>query len=949
MFHDMRAERSVAASVALPVTRVGSLLERDREVATLDALIRDARGGVAGVAGIEGAAGIGKTRLIAEARRRAAEGGFRVLSAQASELEHDFPFGVVRQLFEACAAEEPARVLRGSASPASSIVGLADGRDPDQPAGDTSFAALHALYWVTVNLSEDRPLLLAVDDLQWCDPSSLRFLSYLAVRLEGLPALLVYSRRAGDQDPLLAPILGLPATVPIRPRELSATAAAALARERLGESVETVFSDACHRATGGNPLLLNELLKTLAAEAVRPDSAHLSVVEELGPRAVSRAVFVRLARLSDDAARVGKALAVLGDGADLYAVAAVAEIDAGRAGRAVSELVRSEILRPEPPAGFVHPLIAAAIYRDIPSGERDLQHQRAAELLHAAGASSEQVAGHLLLAPARGEPRVVETLAGAAARALRNGAPDSAVAYLARAVAEPPAPERRGELLLALGRAEALTSLPDAVEHLRRAYESLEDPGQRGEAAGLLARALLFTGFPDDAAALARGAAAALPGDLHDQRVALEAFESFCVLFGAGDRDALLRLERHRALPVGDSIGAKMLASIAAQHWMYAGGPSDAVSELSLGALAGGDLIAADNGLLANCAITNLTFADREEAASWWEVARTDAHRRGSLVAMLSISLWGGNTLHWRGDLIEAEQSLRTGLADLGQWGYGQDQVHIYFHAHLSSVLRERGDLAAARAVLQSSVDPGTDDDGARYWLASQIELLLAEGRFEPALVAADDYSRRFEPVIRNPMDAPWRSLKALALDRLGRREESLELLAEELELARRWGAPGTICRTLRALGMTLREDGPEHLEQAVTVVAGSPARLEHAKSLAAWGAALRRTGQRADAREPLRAALELAEACGADALALQIRSELYAAGARPRPTALGGVESLTASERRVAALARDGRTNREIAETLFVTPKTVEMHLGNVYRKLGVNSRRQLPGILPG
>jgi DNA-binding CsgD family transcriptional regulator len=194
---------------------------------------------------------------------------------------------------------------------------------------------------------------------------------------------------------------------------------------------------------------------------------------------------------------------------------------------------------------------------------------------------------------------------------------------------------------------------------------------------------------------------------------------------------------------------------------------------------------------------------------------------------------------------------------------------------------------------------------------------------------------------------ATWRPVKARALDLLGRRDEAAALLVEELELARRWGARSAIGRMLRLLGTVERGDGLEHLHEAATVLAGSTARLEEAKALAALGQTLRRVRRPTEAREPLRRALELAERCGAQGLAETARSELYATGARPRRSALSGVDSLTTSERRVADLAAAGQTNRDIAQTLYVTPKTVEVHLGNAYRKLGIRSRRELAGAL--
>jgi tetratricopeptide (TPR) repeat protein len=192
---------------------------------------------------------------------------------------------------------------------------------------------------------------------------------------------------------------------------------------------------------------------------------------------------------------------------------------------------------------------------------------------------------------------VVDALRSAAVAARRKGAADSAVAYLARPLAEPSSPDERPELLLELGLAMALTSGPAAAEHLREAYEVLSDPQARGMAAQVLARALLFTGFPEEGAGVVRRAAAELPSEFEDLRDALEAFELFSVLFGAGDPEELHRLERHRALPAEAGVGAKMLAAIAARDWVYSCAPSDACVEPTLAALALAGLDRHEEGL----------------------------------------------------------------------------------------------------------------------------------------------------------------------------------------------------------------------------------------------------------------------------------------------------------------------------------------------------------------
>ena len=267
-------------------TGLPRLLERDRELAVLDRAIAGAIAGGSGLVLVEGPAGIGKSRLVAETRRRAADAGLLVLTARGGELERDFPFGVVRQLFEPRLADEAVRerVLGGAAGAAAAVFGLPGGRAEDA-SGEWTFAALHGLYWLTVNLSAEAPLLLAVDDLHWCDRTSLRFLAYLGRRLEGLPVLVVGSLRApeaGADEGLLAELESDPGAHVLAPGPLSLDAAGEVVRERLGEGVAPAFAKACHASTHGNPLLLNELLKALQAERVPPDDDHVHVVAELG-------------------------------------------------------------------------------------------------------------------------------------------------------------------------------------------------------------------------------------------------------------------------------------------------------------------------------------------------------------------------------------------------------------------------------------------------------------------------------------------------------------------------------------------------------------------------------------------------------------------------------------------------------------------------------------------
>jgi DNA-binding CsgD family transcriptional regulator len=201
---------------------------------------------------------------------------------------------------------------------------------------------------------------------------------------------------------------------------------------------------------------------------------------------------------------------------------------------------------------------------------------------------------------------------------------------------------------------------------------------------------------------------------------------------------------------------------------------------------------------------------------------------------------------------------------------------------------------------------------------------------------------------VRNPAFVPWRAQLVETLVALDRNADALPVAREAVELARCWGAPRAVGIALRARGLAEGgKAGLASLREAVETLEDSPAQLELARALVDLGAALRRGNQRSESREYLRRGLELAHRLGAQPLEDHAQAELAATGARPRRLALSGVDSLTPSERRVADMAAENMTNKDIAQALFVTPKTVEVHLSSVYRKLQIASRAQLPDAL--
>ncbi|HET9102421.1 MAG TPA: AAA family ATPase [Solirubrobacteraceae bacterium] len=915
-----------------------TLLERESELEVLDDLVMRAAGGAPAVAVIEGPAGIGKTRLLLAARERARRAGLREMAARGSDLERGLPYGVVRQLFEPALSEPAARDrwLTGAAADAAPVF---DPRLLDDPADDTGFAARYALSWLTANVAAEGGLLLAIDDLQWSDVASLRFLTYLLRRTEGLGVMIVVAIRTGEpnvETRLLDEFAGDPLSTVVSPRGLSDDAVATLVRERLGAQPDRAFVSACQRATGGNAFLLGEVLKAMSLEGVAPKAADVDAIRDVGPRAISRSVLLRLVRLGQDAVAVAQAVAVLGDGAALPATARLSGLSEERVATASRTLSAAEILGAETPFAFVHPLVHDAVYLELAPAERELRHERAATVLRELAAPLERVAAHLRLVPARADARVAEVLEQVGLDALRRADPDTAAAHLRRALAEPPAPERRPGVLINLGLAEALVNdRPAAIEHLRAGFEGSCDPGRRAAAAEVLVRILLYSGSAAEAAVLARRAAESLPSEMTDESWRLEALELVSIRWGATIDDAAPRLQAARSGLRSEGVGARMIAGVAASEWAMTGGSMAECLALARAALAGGALTAT-NAPMAGTAIFVLDLANEPvEAMVHWDAARAAAHRHSSESALGALDLVIALSRLYQGELQEAEALMRPsdpGRRAAIQGPYGQ--------SILALVLVERGDLAAARRVVEGRLPtaPGTDADA--LGLQAESGLLLAERRWPEALEATARYAASVRTGVVNPAWVPWRSQQAQALIGLERHGEARALLEDELVFARQWGAPGAVSRTVRLLAACGPEPDLELAAQAVDVSKDSGAHLEHAKALITLGGALRRTGERTRAREPLRAGLQLALRCGADRLAEHARTELYAVGGRPRRDALSGPASLTPSEHRIAELVVDGLSNREVAQALFVTPRTVEYHLTSVYRKLGISAR---------
>jgi ATP/maltotriose-dependent transcriptional regulator MalT len=420
--------------------------------------------------------------------------------------------------------------------------------------------------------------------------------------------------------------------------------------------------------------------------------------------------------------------------------------------------------------------------------------------------------------------------------------------------------------------------------------------------------------------------------------------------------EAERRLERIRARPEDAAVSDKWLLALMALD-ARANVPAARAVPLARRALVdkpllpGGGVLTPSSGPgIVACNV--LVMADLDEALSHYDASIADALRNGSMLDLALAKMHRAQTLVHRGDLAEAEAEAREASELCEEWGPSA-RLSAWTAAFLADALMEQGRLDEAGAALARPGLGGAQRDSAlpHFFYASRARLRLSQGDLRGGLGEMLDAGRRFEAIGgRNPAWMPWRSVAALAHLELGDRGEARRLAAEELELARTWGAPRALGAALSAAGLAAGgAEGLALLEEAVAALADSPAKLEHAKARTELGAALRRANRRTKAREHLRRAVALATICGAAPLAARAETELLATGARPRRIALSGLESLTPSERRVAEMASEGPTNRQIAQALFVSTKTVEVHLSSVYRKLEISSRSQLPAALAG
>lgn len=939
------------------------LLEREPHLGAIDELLAAARSASGGGLRFVGAPGLGKTALLDEAAARAGACGMRVLRARGEELESGFAWGVVVQLFGALARADHPALGSGPAALARRLFEEADGGAGE---GDALFPLLHGLHWLSADLADESPLALVIDDAQDCDAESVRFLAYLLPRLEGVRIAVVLAMRPATPAQnvaagMLDRLRDEPAVATWELRPLSPEAVGALARDQLGAS-GPAFRDALVAASAGNPLFCHELLDEIRAARLQPNEHAVEALGALRPKALRRSILARLRRVGGRAEELARALTVLGPHADRALAASLSGLSAHEVDATALAMADAGLLALDADLRFSHPLVDEVIRDQLSPRDLRRAHTAAARLLAEAGAAPERVAAHLLAGEPTREPWATRSLLSAARHALGRSAPVHAVQLLRRVVDLIPAGVERAEILLALGRAEASAGEAGAAQRFREALRFLPREPASARVVLEIAESLYEGGHFGEAAeafALGLDLLGELPAGEPDQVIEarlLAGLNTACLL-GTGAHPARVasRLaeltERDDAADPGlaDRV---LLAMAAGEQALGVDVPRDRVLALAERALAGLPSAAPLGRAVLEPLTAALVFCDAQDRAiEILDEVIAAARAEGNLAAFVSLQMIRANAALTQGQLANAAAEATESVRVAVEMPSASTQAVAPARYVLARALLERGDLEGASVAVDV---PGAE----QRWGASPLfgwfcdalgRVSLAHGDPAAALAAFRAAGERFAAAGGSGAFCDWRSGAALAALALGEHEEALRLAAEEERLTMAFGAPRAISIALRARARLIDDAGEaiELLERARETVGDCPAALERAHVEYELGAALRRSGRRRDSRGHLRAALEGARRCGALPLVSRAVAELEASGARRPQLPLSGPEALTPSELRVARMAADGMSNREIAQALFVTRKTVEVHLTSAYRKLDIGGRRQLAAAL--
>ncbi|WP_221349639.1 helix-turn-helix transcriptional regulator [Streptomyces beigongshangae] len=947
--------RARTATPALP------LVGRARHLDALAGYAGAARAGRPALVLLDGPAGAGKTALL---RAALADGGpfagLTVLHGTCRAVDAATGYSGVRALFgrlvPAGRKGRSSSLLEGGARRA--LPALAAGPDEPDTEPGTTFSVLQGLYWLAVNLMADGPLVLVLDDAHWCDERSLRWLDFLLRRADGLPLLVVAAHRteAGHAAPAaLADLVGHHLAVPLRLGPLKTPELAELAGLVFpAQPPQPSFVERLASVTGGNPLEVVRLLRDLRSAGLGPDDAGARQIAKVGGRVVAASVQRALEHQPAWVREAACTLAVLGD-EDVEYLAALAGVSAVHIDEAVEILRRAGLARADR-RELVHDMVGAAVLGALgTTGTADLR-LRAARLLSDIGRAPEEIAAQLMLVPGTAGAWTVPVLRAAAAQAEQRGAPEAAARYLDRVrEAEPDDPE----VLTRLGRVLAESDPERSAELLRKAHDVTRDVRARASTAVQFALTCLSVQRAPEGTRVLTEALDALDAELGPEPDPADGelrtlAESALLIVGADEKSTLPEVLRRTAgitPPPGDTPAQRQQLAMLSVLSAADGGSAGEVARQARRALrAPGVPLGVWSLLPASLA---LLLAEEDEAAD--EALETVLRGSRDTAAVWTYVLALSTRALFRlenGAVADSLADAQTALEILGQERWGANPVMA--HTAYAAALVERGEVARAEEALDAIRRPHLDRFVWEYhwYLMVQGRVRLARGDLHGALEAFRTCGDSLEAAgLTNPVFAPWWLESACVLGGLGRTAEALEIAGRGARRAEHWGTRRALGYAALARGAaTPGAAGVEPLREAVALLRSSPARGHEARAVLLLGRALLADGREKEAREHLREAVGLARRCGCVALAREARRNLIAAGGRMREITSSALDMLTGTERTVAALVASGAGNREVAESLFVTVRTVELHLTSVYRKLGVARRADLADVLgPG
>ncbi len=904
------------------------LLERGREQAALTSLLTALGGRRAGIVTLTGRPGHAQNALLRWAARRARDSGLSVLHAQAAPAERDVRYGVIAQLMTSPTGQAECGPAGGS------LRELMEHRHPDPLPGLD--AILHS--------AQEMPTLVAIEDTQWLDPASLRWLHALVRRLTPDTPVAVLASGSGvsakGRDWLgLLPTSPVPAKQLVL-RGLTENAVATVVETVCGTPGDQRFTATVAAATEGNPAVLRDVLGQFTDQGHEPVAARLPELRTITAAVVGDHATRALHGLPAEAVALLRALAVCGELLSFPLVRALAGLRPVRgqelhvmleaAGLTVSGGTKTQVR---------HPTVKARVLEDMATGERAQLYSRAAELAHRAWANDEDVAQILLRTPPLGAPWVVSTLRDSFAAALRTEDHGRAAAYLSRALREPLEPRERARLTLELAAAEAM-SAPLAGD--RRLGELVR--AGSGAPEGLRARAVDLGLARGDSDWARRAAAEALCDVRPGER------DSLIALFWLADEsrdDTEPMVPEVPALPERPSSPAQS----GARAWRLAvrGEDLETTRKLARAALTGdgcGTPLVLPR--LAACRALILTD-DHEEARAELDALLTAArhgHNRAATARILTL---------------RAELSLRAGRFDAverdvetAERALPMSSRHPLIAPSLTALrivtAVEAGRQGYARSLAAAPTRPGAEESVA--WSAllfARARVAAVDGRWTEAMELAKESGRRLlRRQWNNPALLYWRPQAAAACYALGDREEAERLSQEELRLSRRWGSASAV--GLAEL-WTARMPGADgrpvvRAREAVRVLRDSPARLSYAWALVRLASCELEDGDSRAAALSLSQLSTFTTACPQGRLATAARglTERLERPAGPVPPALPREwTTLSEAEQRTATFAGRGHGNREIAELLSVSRRTVELRLSNTYRKLRITGREEL------